>query len=286
MDISLKSVLSNFGINFGNVNEYPILSNKYFVIIGTNIFSFAKISGINLYSANVAAVNYGGAEEPYLVKEPKNSLNTIRFEKGFGTVNIASFINKVSTMILLIKGDDNSIKGVYYSDRMMVRNVTLSDLNAKSSEVLIQNLEVAYTSLKTSSALDTAASVFGKLFGPSDESFGGVSSSKDLAKEIDSKSKANKDGLKDFDEGQSSSTSKETGNDDSSSKTAYEREQERIKEDTERLKALKEEGLKNSELRKAAEQNKAVLEDLKNQEEQDRAKEQQEIEEKLEKIEF
>ncbi len=277
MDTSIKGLLSNFGINFGNVNEYPILSNKYFVIIGTNIFSFAKISGINLYSANVRAVNYGGTEIPYLVKEPNDTLNTIRFEKGFGTVNIAALVNKINMMILIIKGDDDSIQGVYYSDRMMVKNVTLSDLDASKSEVLIQTLEVAYNSFVVSSALDTAVSIFGKLFSTPKTVSSASSSYEDLSKDIVSRSKKNSD-----------VTKKQTIDalSDDSQKSSYERERENIASDTERLKKLKEEGIKNSEIKRASEQNKAVTKEIEKEQENQKIQEEQEFQEKLSKIEL
>ncbi|MDD3569869.1 MAG: hypothetical protein PHY44_02055, partial [Lachnospiraceae bacterium] len=157
-----QTLLSKLGINIGNSQDYPIGSMNYFVILGTSILSFSKISGINLYNTKTMAVNEGGMLEPYIVEEPNNELNTLHFEKGYGTANVLDMIPNAKAMILIIKGQNNEIKGAYQTSRMMVKDVKLSDLDASKSAVLIQNMTISYTSLKSVPA--GVQSGLGKLF--------------------------------------------------------------------------------------------------------------------------
>lgn len=155
---TMQKILSSFGFDIGNLNNYPIDGTKYFVILGTSVCSFSKISGIYLRSVKTMGVNEGGMNEPYIVEEPNSELNTLRFEKGFGTTDVLNMVNKIKTMLLLIKGRDNKIKGAYYTSRMIVKDITLSDLDAGKSTVLIQTMTISYTYLKKSDAIIKAAS--------------------------------------------------------------------------------------------------------------------------------
>lgn len=154
---TMQKILSSFGFNIGNLNDYPIDGTKYFVILGTSVCSFSKISGIYLRSVKTMGINEGGMNESYIVEEPNNDLNTLRFEKGFGTIDVLSMVNKIKTMLLLIKGRDNKIQGAYYTSRMIVKDITLSDLDAGKSTVLIQTMTISYTYLKKSEAIVQAA---------------------------------------------------------------------------------------------------------------------------------
>lgn len=145
---SVSSILSGMGINLGNLNEYPLSGNNYFVILGTSMLSFAKISGLVLRSVKTKGVNEGGINEPYIVEEPSDELNTLVLEKGYGTVDVMDMIKHAKMMILIIRGPGNLIKGVYYTSRMIVKEVALSDLEGNKSEVLIQRMTISYTYLK------------------------------------------------------------------------------------------------------------------------------------------
>lgn len=157
MSGTIQKILSSFGFNIGNLDDYPIDGTKYFVILGTSVCSFSKISGIYLRSVKTMGVNEGGMNEPYIVEEPNSELNTLQLEKGFGTIDVLNMVNKIKTMLLLIKGRDNKIKGAYYTSRMIVKDITLSNLDAGKSTVLIQTMTISYTYLKKSDAIVLAA---------------------------------------------------------------------------------------------------------------------------------
>lgn len=149
-------IAASLGLNLGNFSEYPTNSNSYFVALGSFLTSFSKVSGIVLKSSSLISINEGGNNKPFILKDVKKEFNTITFEKGYGTMDIMNLIDKINMMTIIIRGNDKSIKGIYYTDRAMVSSITLSDLNANSSEPLIQTMNVAYNTLKKSEKLMTA----------------------------------------------------------------------------------------------------------------------------------
>lgn len=264
-----QTLLSKLGINIGNSQDYPIGSMNYFVILGTSILSFSKISGINLYTNKTMAVNEGGMLEPYIVEEPNSELNILHLEKGYGTIDVLDMIPNAKVMILIIKGQDNEIKGAYQTSRMMVKDVTLSDLDASRSAVLIQNMTISYTSLKSVSATVKA----------------GLKSFFSLLDYNDSSAQAEevkKYSQKLSDEKKKKISQKETSSTDT--RTQYEKEQEQIKQDTERLKKLKQAGTaQNSAVAQASKVNRKIQEE--NQKKQEAAqKVELEKQRQLEKI--
>lgn len=146
-----SSLAGMLGLNLGNLSEYPVIGNKYYVILGTFITSFSKVSGIVLKSSQLTAVNEGGSNKPYIMRDIKKDFNTMTFEKGYGTLDVMDMINKITVLTVLIKGNSGEITGVYYTDRAVVQKIELSQLEANTSQPLIQSMTIAYNSLKKSS---------------------------------------------------------------------------------------------------------------------------------------
>lgn len=136
------------GIHLGNLEEYPVLGMNYFIVLGSSIMSFSKISGLHLYGANIKPVLEGGRFEPYMVEESMEELHTMTLEKGVGTIDLLNVIKSANFMILIIKNQDHSLRTAYYTNTIMVKDVKLTDLEANSSRVFIQSMSVAYTHLK------------------------------------------------------------------------------------------------------------------------------------------
>lgn len=148
--VTSGTIASALGVNLGKGNEYPIISNGYYVVLGTILTSFSRISGITLKSSELKPVNEGGSNKPYIFRDTKKEFNTITFEKGYGTLDVMELIDELNTMTIIIKGNDKSVQGVYCTDRAVVQTVTLSDLEASESKVLIQSMTIAYNTLKKS----------------------------------------------------------------------------------------------------------------------------------------
>lgn len=146
-----SSLAGMLGLNLGNLSEYPVIGNKYYVILGTFITSFSKVSGIVLKSSQLTAINEGGSNKPYIMRDIKKDFNTMTFEKGYGTLDVMDMINKITALTVLIKGNSGEITGVYYTDRAVVQKIELSQLEANTSQPLIQSMTIAYNSLKKSS---------------------------------------------------------------------------------------------------------------------------------------
>lgn len=163
----VSQALSSLGINIGNVNEYPVSNMNYFVIFGASKISFSKISGLTVIKNETKGVLEGGVKEPYITTKGSTDLSTMVLEKGFGTVDVNAMVTSsvARSMILIIRGEGNAIKGAYYTDRMVVKSLELSDLDAMKPGVWVQKLSISYTTLNAIDAtaltgLTAALSVF------------------------------------------------------------------------------------------------------------------------------
>ncbi|MFI3174346.1 MAG: hypothetical protein R3Y53_03975 [Bacillota bacterium] len=264
----IQKMLAKAGIAFGNTSDYPIMSNHYFAIFGKAVVSFSKISGITLLTNKNSAVSEGGRFEPYITTEPVSELSTMTLEKGFGTLDLLSIANKSKSFILVVRGDDHAIKNVYYTDRMSVDKMTISDLDAKSSTVLVQNITISYTYLRPMPDLvdmlpSSVASVLSAAGLDNASLFNAIStegSTSDLSDQIAGSV------LK---TGMTEETATETTEDttaDTAEDTTYlgENDADNIASDTERIKAEKEakrnEKLANQDVQSAVDANSTAAE--------------------------
>lgn len=143
----VDTALGIVGVSYKNDSEDPIQGMNYVVIIGTNIATFSKVSGIRLLHRKVGTVNEGGMLTPYLVEEQDDETTTMTLEKGLGTLDLYKYCKNSSTMIIVVKDRHKDIKAVYYTSRMFVSDISISDLAGNSSEIVIQKMQVTYTSM-------------------------------------------------------------------------------------------------------------------------------------------
>ena len=144
----VSGALSLAGIHTKNKSSYPTPSSRYLVITNNSILGFSRISGLSLKSSNVLVLNEGGTDRPYLVSQPQKDYNTMTLEKGFGTYELMRAMAKMKFLMIIIRDYNGSLKGAYYFKDAVIKDIKLSDLEAKSSEVLIQTMTIAYHSLK------------------------------------------------------------------------------------------------------------------------------------------
>lgn len=268
----ISLLASTLGLNLGNLSEYPANSNKYYVALGTFLTSFSKVSGINLKSSQIVPINEGGSNKPYLFRDTKKEFNTITFEKGFGTIDVMSMVDKVSVMTIIIKGNDNSIKGVYYTDRAIVQSVSLSDLDALKSEPLIQTMTVAYNTLKKADKIMTALSFLSAAGGSTSIVDSALSKqARDKAEEEKAQSTKEKELSKEREEAKAKSLSTDNKEKESSLGESLESKNDEIK---------------NEAVRLANNQNKNVDLIKQKEEEEEKLNEEKRIKELEDKIEF
>ena len=144
----VSGALSLAGIHTKNKSGYPTPSSRYLVITNNSILGFSRISGLSLKSSNVLVLNEGGTDRPYLVSQPQKEYNIMTLEKGFGTYELMRAMAKMKFLMIIIRDHNGSLKGAYYFKDAVIKDIKLSDLEAKSSEVLIQTMTIAYHSLK------------------------------------------------------------------------------------------------------------------------------------------
>lgn len=130
--------------------SYPLLSYQYDVILGGYLTSFSKITGLVLQSSEVVAVNEGGRNQPYLFRDSKKNFYTMVLEKGYGTVNLIDFYDKVTDVTIILRNQQGNVVQAYSTSYAVVQEIRFSDLNASVTEVLIQSMSIAYTALKES----------------------------------------------------------------------------------------------------------------------------------------
>lgn len=144
-----NSLAKKFHLQMGQ-QQYPLLSYQYDVILGGYLTSFSKITGIVLQSSEVVAVNEGGRNQPYLFRDSKKNFHTMVLEKGYGTVNLINFYDKVTDVTIILRNQQGNIVQAYSTSYAVVQEIKFSDLNASTTEVLIQSMSIAYTTLSES----------------------------------------------------------------------------------------------------------------------------------------
>ena len=136
-----------FHLQMGQKQTYPLVAYQYDVILGGYLTSFSKITGLVLQSAEVMAINEGGRNQPYLFRDSKKKLQTMVLEKGYGTLNLIDICDKVTDVTIILRNQKGEIMQAYSTGYAVVQEIKFSELNACSTQVLIQYMSIAYTVL-------------------------------------------------------------------------------------------------------------------------------------------
>ncbi len=137
--------------------EYPLTSERFVVSIASNMIGFSKVSGIKLKSQEIQVKNEGGSDIPLFLPEQRKNLNTLTLEKGVlwsekkkdGQKDLISLAGKsLWDLIIMVYGKDRNVKRAYCADYALVKEITLSDLNAASPNTLIESMIIVYDLLR------------------------------------------------------------------------------------------------------------------------------------------
>lgn len=140
-----------------DIEDYPLTSGQFAVSIASKIIGFAKISGMKLKSEEIQIKNEGGSDIPIFVPDQRKNMNTLTLEKGViwnsktkdGKSDLISLAGTALwDLILIIYGRDRTVKRAYCANYAVVKEISLSDLNASSPETLIESMIVGYDILK------------------------------------------------------------------------------------------------------------------------------------------
>lgn len=141
-------------------SEKLITNNKFIVTIGPLLTSFAKISGIGR-SIEYESKEEGGSNEfVHLIKKNSNlQSNTLILEKGVGRINplvlsedgmirVGERLSMPGTIVIL--NSNNDISKIYGFEDIVIVKWEISQLDAQSSEVLIDKVELIHSGLTIS----------------------------------------------------------------------------------------------------------------------------------------
>lgn len=137
--------------------EYPLTSERFVISIASNMIGFSKVSGIKLKSHEIQVRNEGGSDIPLFLPEQRKNLNTLTLEKGVlwsekkkdGQKDLISLGGKsLYDLIIMVYGKDRNVKRAYCADYALVKEISLSDLNAASPNTLIESMIIAYDLLR------------------------------------------------------------------------------------------------------------------------------------------
>lgn len=143
--------LSRFG------SDNLINNNRFIVTIGPLLTSFAKVSGISK-SIDYETKEEGGRNDfVHLIrKNPTVQSNVLRLEKGVGRFNplvlSANGMIKLGVRIplpgtIIVLNSNYDISKVYGFEDITIVKWEISDLDAQSSEVLLDKVELIHSGL-------------------------------------------------------------------------------------------------------------------------------------------
>ncbi len=142
-----STLASQWQLQLGQQQAYPMLSHQYDVILGGVLTSFSKISGLVLKSAEVTAINEGGRNQPYLFRDSRKNVYTMTLEKGYGTMDLLELSHKITDVTILLRNQNGHIVQAYATSYAVVQEIKLSNLEAADTKILIQSMTIAYTKL-------------------------------------------------------------------------------------------------------------------------------------------
>lgn len=155
MTSTLESMLQSAAskLRYTPSGRYPLTACNYFALFGPRLLGFSKISELHLHASQLTAINEGGSNFPYIVGDTKKDFHMLTFEKGYGTADLMQYVPRIGPLTVVVKGRYQTVEGVYYTNRAVMQDLVLSELNASTSELLIQRMTFAYSVLKKSDSL-------------------------------------------------------------------------------------------------------------------------------------
>lgn len=123
-----------------------IKNDSFLVFIASNKLAFSKVSGLGGGVETDVYAEGGGVDSLHVMRKPKSSMRTIRFEKGLqtGKSKLSSLkpgLFVPSIQILVMSKNDKPIYE-YYIRECWIKKWEISDLDAMRGDVIINTLEV------------------------------------------------------------------------------------------------------------------------------------------------
>lgn len=140
------------------IRETLLLNNRFHVILGEWMYSFARVSNISS-SVEVETVNEGGVNEhPALLYKQKSQAEALVLERGIAVKpELKSTRLKAGTMvkggIVLVRNGRMLFKAYSFEEGIITR-WEMSALDAMGKDVLIEKLEIRHSGLEEISGFE------------------------------------------------------------------------------------------------------------------------------------
>lgn len=127
-------------------------SYEFTVKINAINFSFNKVSNLESKTDVELFVEGGNNDYPIIKRKPKQRPDVIVFEKGIVKSTVAGALTslkngmKLSNIIILVKKNGKNVKSLCVTEGIIVSK-KYGDLDAGSSRLLVERLEVAHTGI-------------------------------------------------------------------------------------------------------------------------------------------
>lgn len=145
---SIASLLSK---NVSDLANNLVIGYKFYVFIGPLSLAFNKISGIE-QNYNYETIQEGGVNDrvtlvPGIIQQP----STLHLENGGMTISVLEmtqcFNSSPKEVLILLCTASGKITNVIDIDDAVVSKVSIGDLDANDSSVVITNIEMSYTGM-------------------------------------------------------------------------------------------------------------------------------------------
>lgn len=137
----------------GNSNSEYITNYEFEVQFGTGIrISFSKVSNISSAREFEVIADGGNNNSMCFAEKAKRRPDTISFQKGI-MQNAGSEVLpwlaeglKINEIMVIVK-KEGEMKNIFFIEQGVITNITFSDLNALSAELIIKTMELQHTGL-------------------------------------------------------------------------------------------------------------------------------------------
>lgn len=136
-----------------NSGSKYITNYEFEVQFGTDIrLSFSKISNISSATEYEVIADGGNNSRMSFAEKAKRRPDTISFQKGImqdaGSEVLSWLVEglKINEIMIIVK-KEGEIKNIFFIEQGVITNITFSDLNALSAELMIKTMELQHTGL-------------------------------------------------------------------------------------------------------------------------------------------
>lgn len=136
----------------GKRNRLLIPGHNFFVFIGENQFSFAKVSNLEAQIEYDTVVEGGNSLYPLFMRKARTKLDTLTLEKG---VRVRSTDRSFDTLtegmhlkdILIVLYRSRGVEKIFSIQWGVIVRRRFSNLDAAKNELFVESLEIAHSGL-------------------------------------------------------------------------------------------------------------------------------------------